>query len=558
MYSVLYVFSFPDLPSAALFAAYVVTFGATAVACFGGISRVGEIDDEDTRRGLVTLLLTSGGWAASQVGFLVAPSVESKLLFYHVGLLVGLSTVGPWLYFCSAYTGRRLHRSPTLRRVAVAVFIVISVVKLTNPLHQHYFRAELQTVPFRHLAIHSGELHWLAMGLAYALAVVGYFMLFELFWQVGHDTRPLVALIIVTGLPIVFDVLGIVLPQVLRTTYEPLGVAAFAIGILFVYLEDFQTVKLAGEHSSPTVVLTDGDRIRDYNSEAKQLFPGLETGEPVDAAVSELASTLDGEEMEPLVTLRRDGETRYYQLTVRPFTTNRTRSGRTITLTDVTDREHYRQEVERQNDRLDQFAGMVSHDLRNPLNVAQGRVDLAREAAEFEHLDPAARALARMEAIIDDVLALARRGRPIDETEPVTPSAVAEASWQTVDTKSATLAVDGDGTVRADASRLQQLFENLFRNAVEHGGDDVTVRVGVLDGEGFFLEDDGPGIPPERREEVLESGYSSSAEGTGFGLAIVEEIATAHGWEVEATQGQAGGARFEITSVEFVESSTPP
>jgi signal transduction histidine kinase len=541
-----------SLPRSLVFAAYVLTFAGTAIACFAGLTRTGEIDDEDTRRGLVSLLLTSGAWAAVHVGFLVAPSVDLKLVFYYLGLILGIAAVGPWLYFCSAYTGRRLHRDTQIRRAAVGLFLAVSLVKLTNPIHQLYFRAELLTAPFPHLAIHSQELHWLVMGLAYALAIVGYFMLFELFWQVGHDTRPLMALVAITGLPLLLDVLGIMLPQFLSITYEPLGVAAFAIGVLFVFLEDFQRVKLAGEHDSPVVILTEANTVRDYNTEARELFPRLETGQPVDVALPELATSLDEADPEPIVEIARSGETRYYQLAVQPFSTDRTRNGQAISLTDVTDRERYRQEMKRQNDRLDQFASMVSHDLRNPLNVAQGRVDLEREESESAHLDAAARSLARMEALIDDVLALARQGQPIDETEPVALSTVAEAGWEVVDTQSATLAVDGDGTMLADASRLQQLLENLYRNAIEHGGEDVTVRVGVLDADGFFLEDDGPGVPPDERAEVFESGYSTAAEGTGFGLAIVREIATAHGWESTLTEGESGGARFEMTGVRFL------
>jgi signal transduction histidine kinase len=85
---------------------------------------------------------------------------------------------------------------------------------------------------------------------------------------------------------------------------------------------------------------------------------------------------------------------------------------------------------------------------------------------------------------------------------------------------------------------------------VRHGGDDVTVRVGRLaDGTGFYVEDDGPGIPDADRDGVFHRGYSTSDEGTGFGLAIVATIADAHGWTVTATAGADGGARFEVTVV---------
>jgi signal transduction histidine kinase len=76
------------------------------------------------------------------------------------------------------------------------------------------------------------------------------------------------------------------------------------------------------------------------------------------------------------------------------------------------------------------------------------------------------------------------------------------------------------------------------------------VRVGTFDG-GFYVEDDGPGIPKEKRETVLQAGYSSDADGTGFGLAIVKEIVEAHGWEIRVTESEEGGARFEIAGVDF-------
>ncbi|MGQ4555618.1 ATP-binding protein [Halobellus sp. GM3] len=103
----------------------------------------------------------------------------------------------------------------------------------------------------------------------------------------------------------------------------------------------------------------------------------------------------------------------------------------------------------------------------------------------------------------------------------------------------------------ADSDRLQNLFENLFRNAVEHAGESATVRVGLLDGRGFYVEDDGAGIPTEERDRVFDLGHSTADRGTGYGLAIVKWIADAHGWEVSVTDGTEGGARFEFTDVEF-------
>ncbi|ELZ44886.1 multi-sensor signal transduction histidine kinase [Halorubrum californiense DSM 19288] len=209
-------------------------------------------------------------------------------------------------------------------------------------------------------------------------------------------------------------------------------------------------------------------------------------------------------------------------------------------------------ELERQNDRLEEFAGVVSHDLRNPLEVARGRTELAREECNSDHLAAVERAHDRMTALIDDLLTLAREGAPVTDAEPVDLRRVVGSCWRTVDTRDATLRSEAEGTIRADEGRLRQLLENLIRNALEHGGEDVTVTVGTLP-DGFYVADDGPGIDPDRREEVFDAGHSTSQSGTGFGLRIVEQVADAHGWSVRAVESEAGGARFEVTGVESAE-----
>ncbi len=208
-------------------------------------------------------------------------------------------------------------------------------------------------------------------------------------------------------------------------------------------------------------------------------------------------------------------------------------------------------ELTEQNERLEQFASVVSHDLRSPLQVAQGRVGLAQATYDSEELEIALDALERMNTMIDDLLTLARGGADLGEIQTVSLSALVEECWRTVETGEATLETDGDARLRADQSRLRQLLENLVRNAVEHAGAPVTVTVGALaDGQGFYVADDGPGISEEDREKVFTPGYSS--DGTGFGLAIVERIVDAHGWTIDVTDSDAGGTRFVVTGIETV------
>ena len=206
------------------------------------------------------------------------------------------------------------------------------------------------------------------------------------------------------------------------------------------------------------------------------------------------------------------------------------------------------QALEQRNERLDNLASIVSHDLRSPLNVAQGRIELAREEAGSDHLGAASRAVDRSLELVSDVLSLARQGE-VGALEPLLLSEALANCWDMVETGEAELVVETEQTVLANRSRLHQLFENLFRNAVEHGGPGVTVTVGACDG-GFYVADDGRGIPAELRGELFEPGSSGGSGGVGLGLSIVRRVAKAHGWTVSVTESAEGGARFEVTGVE--------
>jgi len=258
----------------------------------------------------------------------------------------------------------------------------------------------------------------------------------------------------------------------------------------------------------------------------------------------------------------------------------------------ITEHKDRERALQRERDRLDEFASIVSHDLRSPLTVARGRTTLLAETLEDadvggggvdEYIDSILHALDRMENIIEDSLTLAKQGQPVSEPEPIALADAARDSWDSVETADATLAVAvGDDAILADPSRLRSVFENLFRNSVEHGStgnrpeaDDsvehgcdesagLTITVGRVDpfhtstraptdSEGFYVEDDGTGVPAGARENVFDAGHTSSDDGTGFGLAIVEGIAEAHGWDVRLSEGADGGARFTFTGVEFLE-----
>ena len=336
----------------------------------------------------------------------------------------------------------------------------------------------------------------------------------------------------------------------------------------------------------------------DQMTEAKEIDERVRAGESVDRVV--LRQTADGQ--------------RYFSLRNIPLSLEEGIDGFAV-FTDIHERKRREQALERKNEQLEQFVSIVSHDLRNPLNVASSRLTLARDDCDSEHLEYVASAHDRIGTIIEDTLTLARQGDSVDEMGVVDLPTVARRWWESVQTADADLAIATELTIRADADRLRHVIENLYRNAVEHGstsrqpladdavehgstsprshapedavehgptspgsqapqdavehdGESVTITVGAVKGgegngdsegggdgdapAGFFVADDGAGFPADR-DDLFEPGVSTEPDGTGFGLAIVRDLAEAHGWDVAATESETGGARVEITGVNVVE-----
>jgi signal transduction histidine kinase len=211
-------------------------------------------------------------------------------------------------------------------------------------------------------------------------------------------------------------------------------------------------------------------------------------------------------------------------------------------------------ELDRERQRLEELRSLVSHDLRNPINIAAGRLDLVSTECESEHISHVESALKRLESLADEGLLFVKAGRELDGHSALALQSIAEDCWRLIDDPDASLSVE-PSTVYAEPERLRMLLNQLFENSVVHTEHPVTVSVGPrADERGFYVADDGPGIPADERAHVFDRGYTTVPERDGHGLALVEEIAGALGWAVELTE--ASGTRLEIRTGSW-ESAAP-
>ena len=378
---------------------YTLLFSASALLCLGSIPRARTIQHPGTREGLVVLLAAVALWSSGYIGYLLAPTAESKIALYIFGYVFAFVAVGAWLYFCAAYTGRPPRQAP-YRNILLAGFLFFTALKVTNPLHNLYFTNEWTTVPFPHLAIHHQLLHWVLLGLSYALIAVGFYLLIERFYYTGTDSRPLIILAGLTAVPALATILSSQTDTLLPLMYEPPGVALFAVGTLFVYQRRFEAIRLTSETGAPAVFLDQGGYIRDHNRAARALFPSLQEsiGQSLDTVNLPLRNGLS--ETEP-VTMKRGDETRFYEVTSSPFMSGEVQTGQLVTFTDVTDRESYRQQLEEKTEQLEALNRVIRHDIRNDMSVIVGWAEILRDHVDEGGEDALERVIQKSRHVIE-------------------------------------------------------------------------------------------------------------------------------------------------------------
>ncbi|WP_435318895.1 sensor histidine kinase [Haloarchaeobius sp. TZWSO28] len=549
-------------------------------------------------RPLSVFMLSMALWFGTVLGSSLVPGTDRSLLLNKL-LYVAIVTIIPaWYALVLEYTGH----GDRLTRRRVGVFALVGLVAVALAFAYPGLRvfwtdvtaaaalppgetASISGHRFAH-----GPAFWALFAYGTGLLVAGtYHLLRYLYYAQDVYRRQGRTLMLAVAAPWTANVFYITD----LTPFDPTPFGLFASGLAFAWaMFRFRFLDLSPVAREAVVenmrdgvfVLDEDDRLVDINGAARDMLDlrGRSVlGDRIDSVLDEsyqpvaAVAVSASEDSRTTVGVETEYGTRYFDVQAAPQLDGRGRDvGRLYLLHDITERKAREEELERQNEQLERFASLVSHDLRNPLNVAEGYVELTRETGNVAHLDEVTVSHDRMRHIIDDVLALARAGQTVDATEPVSLASLAWDAWETVDTGSGTLVVDGDWSFHADERQLRRGLENLFRNAVEHGSTspqqaadavehttgDVRVHVGPLsrDEQGFYVEDDGPGIPEDDRQQVLEDGYSTNEDGTGLGLSIVRSIVEGHGWSLAVTDGRDGGARFEVTGIAAAHGRVAP
>ncbi len=535
-----------SLQTTAVAVAYVAGFALTGLIATAAAVRASRIDDGEIRTGLVWLLTATGVWSLLQALFFVAPDPFREPI-YTLGLVLGFAAVGAWLYFVSAYTNRSYHRNPSVRRVGVALFLVVTAAKVTNPIHRLYFTVGEETVPFTHMAIELGPLHWIVTGISYSLAATAVFALFDMYVRAGYDVRPLGLLTAVVGLPAGLDVLSATVPGIVSVSYAPIGVAAFAVTALYVYEQRFLA---APETDGEAVVFLDGNgRVRDYTVPAERLFPEIASARGT-ALADVLPRVAAATDEEPIVERRVDGEDRYYLVSETSVQLGES-GGRALVFSDVTNTERRRRELSRHNEQLEELASALAHELRNLIQIIDWRLAMAADRTDpgtvaSDSIDAAMDANERMADRVDDFTTLAQYGQTVDRLESVELRDAITDAWWIADTGEVELEIVGDATLEADPGRLRELLVNAFVFACRNDADAVTVEALA---DGFAVVDDGR--PPGDAEGYLAFGESIPDAESGMKLPNARAFARVHGWSVRIDPDYQEGVRLVVSGVQI-------
>ncbi|MCL9817504.1 histidine kinase N-terminal 7TM domain-containing protein [Natronocalculus amylovorans] len=532
-------------------------------------------------------LLVIGFWAATYVGYLIASTEQWLLFFIQLSYLSVVSAPIVWVVFAIQYTDREAWLSRQRIVLLSVVPAVVLALVWTAPFHSLFYADTLVTTINGVVLLDTPPAvgHRINIIYAYGLLLIGSALIVaEIFTKNQLYRRQSLVLLACLSAPWVANAVFHLGMQPIPTadlTPVVFVLTGIPLAILVQRSELTGFVPIAHERvfhtlEDPVFVISSSNRILDANRAAHTLFDAdfptrsLEGSDITDVLPQTLLSAgglhpkLETA-MECVITI--NGTSRQYIARVRRVYPNRkTQHGSIVSLTDITLQKRQQESVNAKNEQLERLASVISHDLSTPLATGESLLHLIKsdldspQAEVKQSIDDLETVHRRLRVFAEGLPTLARESTDVETPTNCDLECIARNAWEVVDTDDLTLSIDSTAQLWADASRLQQAFENLFTNVAEHGTTNnrtesdnnnrqpsaTTVRIGQLStGSGFYIEDNGPGIPVDRREDMLEFGVSTGS-GSGYGLAIVRTIIEAHGWSLSITEGTTGGARFEI------------
>ena len=525
---------------------FVGAFVLAGAGCLWAAHRALSLYDAEVRHPLVVFLALTAVWAVSNVLLLVPVSPPVMHASYIVGLVFGFPTVIVWLWFCSAYAGTPYHYDRRLQALAVGATGAVVLVKLTNPLHELYFQPAVASVPFTHFAPETGLLYWLVTAIAYAGSAVGLYLLFDLYASSRFKTTSVAVLTVLIALPVVPKLLAVVRPETLALVfYEPLGAAAFGIGVVTVARDTFLSVRaparrqLANRLSDIVIVVDQRGRIAEYNESAEAIFDGLRDtlGEPLTAAVPQL---MDHEGDGELLEIPSESGPQFFTVRTPEIRLGRTTVGRAFVLSDVTELETQRRQLKQQTEHLEGLTEEVAHQLRNPLTILKGELNWVKDRqpsttaddgnGSSGSIDAAVEAAERIERIAEDLLSVIAYGKPVSGVEPISLTDLIEraASEDGGDGITVTVACGDAVSIRGEQIRCRELFRLLFRAHSERGATEISVE---RTGDRLAISSDGAPFSVENPEELFNYGIETDDD-VRMLLANARTLARVHGWSI--------------------------
>jgi signal transduction histidine kinase len=561
---------------------YVALFAASAVVSLVFAVAIKTRHDARGTKTLAYSFLGVGLWATNSAARTVVSDPAVTRLLLSTEMFLAVATARVWFIFAAQYTNQNVHRD---RRVQLALYGLVTaalVVPLTNPQHGLMWTSITPVAePFTHYLVAKGPAHYVLTVSGYGLVGIGLFFLYQMLQSTSH-TKPAVSLILGFLLLVSVNAIPYRLDTTIShsTTLAPLGGSLFCLlcGVAIHY--NMFTVTPIGRDRvftairDPAVMLDRNRRIIDHNPAFAQAFLGGAdaTHEGFEDACPELTAALDFPVRGPTHVTVGDGrpDSWTYRVTASPLESGPHTLGEVLLFRDITDLLASQRELAKKDSQIDEFADSVAHELRNPLSVIIGHVDLLRkhlqqtESGEvtYDH-QLSTNSLNQIESngeqiseIVDDFLRVTSETDSRPDVEPldfrrfVTEIASDHLPEETVD-------LPVEGIIYANTDQAGLLFGALFRNVAHRGGSTVTVEA-RLNEHGFVLEDTGRGVPQEAGDNLLEYGHTTRFRSEGLGLSVAKTIAEAHNWTISVDTDYENGLRVVVDGVHTdLEQSTP-